>query len=113
MKRVLWALIAGLALGGGGQAAAEPASEPARSSQTLLQAKWVVPDATAAAAEAVEWVRGKGGLAVMTSERHVSMKLPAALAQELFHRYAGTPAPSEAVSGSLWVTVSLEFVSTP
>ncbi len=113
MRRLAWLVAAGLALGARGLASAETPAEPARPSQALLQTKWVVPDAPAAAVEVVEWVRKKGGLAVRTSERHVSMQLPSDVARELFKRYATAPAPGEAASGSRWITVSLELVSAP
>ncbi len=112
MRRLFLAAAAGWLLGLAQPAAAKPTSEPVQPAPALLQVKWVVPDAHKAAVEVVEWVRRKGGLAVMTSDRHVSLKLPSALVAELFQRYSGTPAP-DVPSSSLWITVSLELVSAP
>ena len=81
--------------------------------QTLLQVQWRVGDVAAAIRAVTEWVGARGGLAVVTNDHHLSIKLPASEVPPFLARFSSEPMTGQTFTPPLWVTISLELVPTP
>lgn len=80
-----------------------------------LELRWEVQDPTATAQRILEWVRANGGLAVATSETHLSIQLPTAILHAFLQAWgpAGSVFPQEVPEPvPAWITLSLDLVPT-
>lgn len=101
------------------QADQSAASPPARLAPRLLELRWRVARPAEVAAAIRQWVGERNGLAVATTDQHLSIRLPEPLVAEWLAAFAppdystefeATPSSAPASAPPLWVTISLDLL---
>ena len=83
------------------------------SAPTLLQVQWQVKEFQEAASRVIKWVQARQGLAVATSEHHLSIQLPPSEVGSFLQQFSNQPSATPVLEqASLWVAISLELVSS-
>ena len=104
-----------------GFAPAEQPATPARLAPRLLELRWHVEQPGATAAAIRQWVADHAGLAVATTDQHLSIRLPEPLVTAMLAAFAPSdsstqsraeerPPEAPATSSPLWVTISLDLL---